>query len=89
MPWGLQFFDTSTFIKLAISNINPAGYREFYPVPVLGELAHVKEREHEKHVDQTAKSAKYLKSVPRRGDVVPKYLSTASYLVPAPCAGFH
>ena len=53
MPWDLQFFDTSTFVNLAISNINPAGYREFYPVLVLRELAHVKEREHEKHVDQT------------------------------------
>ena len=80
MPWDLHFFNTSTFVNLAISNINPAGYREFYPVPVLVELAHVKEREHEKHVDQTAKSTKYLSSgtvVPRRGDVVPKYLSTA------------
>ena len=82
MPWDLHFFNTSTFVNLAISNINPAGYREFYPVLVLGELAHVKEREHEKHVDQTAKSAKYQlvgTRVPRRGDVVPKYLSTASY----------
>ena len=51
---------TSTFFNLAISNINPAGYWKIYPVPVLVELAHVKEREHEKHVVQTAKSAMYL-----------------------------
>ena len=92
MSWDLQFFDTSTFVNLAISNINPAGYWKIYPVPVLVEHAHVKEREHEKHVDQTAKSTKYLNFgtvVPRRGDVVPSYLGTASYLVPAPCAGFH
>ena len=68
IPWDLQFFDTSTFVNLAINNINPAGYREFYPVPVLGELAHVKEREHKKCVDKPSKSAKYLRSgtrVPR------------------------
>ena len=83
--WDLQFFDTSTFVNLAISNINPAGYREFYSIPVLGELAHVKEREHEKHVDQTAKSAMYLNlgtSLPRHACVVPAYLSTAAYQYP-------
>ena len=82
MPWDLQFFDTSTFIKLAINNINPAGYWKIYPIPVLVELAHVKEREHEKHVDQTTKSAKYLKpgtALPRHACVVPTYLSTAPY----------
>ena len=73
---------TSTFFNLAISNINPAGYWKIYPVPVLVELAHVKEREHEKHVDQTAKSAMYLNSgtaLPRHACVVPSYLSTAQY----------
>ena len=73
---------TSTFFNLAISNINPAGYWKIYPVPVLVELAHVKEREHEKHVDQTAKSAMYLNpgtSLPRHACVVPTYLSTAPY----------
>ena len=73
---------TSTFFNLAISNINPAGYWKIYPVPVLVELAHVKEREHEKHVDQTAKSAMYLNpgtSLPQHACVVPAYLSTALY----------
>ena len=82
MPWDLQFFDNSTFVNLAISNINPASYREFYLVPVLVELAHVKEREHEKHVDQTAKSAMYLSSgtaLPRHACVVPACMSTAPY----------
>ena len=81
---------TSTFFNLAISNINPAGYWKIYPVPVLVEHAHVKEREHEKHVVQTAKSAMYLNpgtSVPRHACVVRVYLSTAAYQVPAPCAG--
>ena len=73
---------TSTFFNLAISNINPAGYWKIYPVPVLVEHAHVKEREHEKHVVQTAKSAMYLNpgtSLPRHACVVPAYLSTALY----------
>ena len=85
MPWDLQFFNTSTFVNLAISNINLAGYREFYPVPILVELAHVKEREHEKHVVQTAKSAMYLNpgtSVPRHAPVVRAYPSTAAYQYP-------
>ena len=66
--------------------MNPAGYWKFYPVPVLVEHAHVKEREHEKHVVQTAKSAMYLNpgtAVPRPGCVVPAYLSTAPYQYPA------
>ena len=82
---------TSTFFNLAISNINPAGYWKIYPVPVLVEHAHVKEREHEKHVVQTAKSAMYLNpgtSVPRHAPVVRAYPSTAAYLVPSPCAGY-
>ena len=37
-----------------------AGYRKNYRVPVLVELAHVKEREHDKHVVHAAKFAKYL-----------------------------
>ena len=37
-----------------------AGYRKSYQVPVLAELAHVKEREHDKHVVHAAKFAKYL-----------------------------
>ena len=89
MPWDLAL---QSFFNLAISFMNPAGYWKFYPVPVLVEHAHVKEREHEKRVDQTAKSAMYLSSgtaVLWRSDVVPKYLSTTSYLVLAPCAGFH
>ena len=82
---------TSTFFNLAISNINPAGYWKIYPVPVLVELAHVKEREHEKRVVQTAKSAMYLNPgtlVPRHAPVVRAYPSTAPYLVPSPCAGY-
>ena len=85
MSWDLQFFDTSTFVNLAISNINPAGYWKIYPVPVLVEHAHVKEREHEKHVDQTAKSAMYLNpgtSVPRHALVVRAYPSIAAYQYP-------
>ena len=94
---SLKFFQlnalgpsTSAFFNLAISFMNPAGYWKFYPVPVLVEHAHVKEREHEKHVVQTAKSAMYLNpgtSVPRHASVVRAYLSTALYRVPAPCAG--
>ena len=87
MPWDLAL---QSVFNLAISFMNPAGYWKFYPVPVLVEHAHVKEREHEKHVVQTAKSAKYLNpgtSVPRHAPVVRAYLSTALYLVPAPCAG--
>ena len=60
---------TSTFFNLAISNINPAGYWKIYPVPVLVELAHVKEREHEKRVDKPPKSAKYLSS----GTTIPRH----------------
>ena len=37
-----------------------AGYRKYYRVPVLVELAHVKEREDDKHVFHAAKFAKYL-----------------------------
>ena len=47
-----------------------AGYRKSYRVPVLVELAHVKERDHEKHVLQATKFAKYLlvgTEVPRSG----------------------
>ena len=47
-----------------------AGYRKSYRVPVLVELAHVKERDNEKHVLQAAKFAKYLlvgTAVPRSG----------------------
>ena len=87
MPWDLAL---QSFFNLAISFMNPAGYWKFYPVPVLVEHAHVKEREHEKHVVQTAKSAMYLNPgtpVPRHACVVRAYLSTAAYQVPAPCAG--
>ena len=66
MPWDLAL---QSFFNLAISFMNPAGYWKFYPVPVLVEHAHVKEREHEKHVVQTAKSAMCLNpgtEVPRR-----------------------
>ena len=87
MPWDLAL---QSFFNLAISFMNPAGYWKFYPVPVLVEHAHVKEREHEKHVVQTAKSAKYLNpgtAVPRPGCVVPAYLSTAPYQYPAHVQG--
>ena len=70
MSWDLAL---QPFFNLAISFMNPAGYWKFYPVPVLVEHAHVKEREHEKHVVQTAKSAMYLNpgtSVPRHAPVV-------------------
>ena len=88
MPWDLAL---QSFFNLAISFMNPAGYWKFYPVPVLVEHAHVKEREHEKHVVQTAKSAMYLNpgtSVPQHAPVVRAYPSTAAYLVPSPCAGY-
>ena len=82
MPWDLAL---QSFFNLAISFMNPAGYWKCYPVPVLVEHAHVKEREHEKHVVQTAKSAMYLNpgtSLPRHACVVPAYLSTAAYKYP-------
>ena len=59
MPWDLAL---QPFFNLAISFMNPAGYWKCYPVPVLVEHAHVKEREHEKHVVQTAKIRKVPKS---------------------------
>ena len=81
---------TSTFFNLAISNINPAGYWKIYPVPVLVEHAHVKEREHEKHVVQTAK----IREVPKSWYIITAACmrSTRVYeyrgvQVPAPCAG--
>ena len=82
MPWDLAL---QSFFNLAISFMNPAGYWKFYPVPVLVEHAHVKEREHEKHVVQTAKSAMYLNpgtSVPQHAPVVRAYPSTAAFQYP-------
>ena len=69
-PGTLQSSTLQPFINLAISNINQAGYRKSYRVPVLAELANVKEREHDKHVVQAAKFVKYLyfsTALPRRG----------------------
>ena len=83
---------TSTFFNLAISNINPASYRELYPVAVLVELAHVKEREHEKRVDKPPKSAKYLRfgtCVQQHGWCSTHVLEYCTVLVLAPCAGVH
>ena len=69
-----------------------AGYRKSYRVPVLVELAHVKERDHEKHVLQAEKFAKYLlvgTAVPRSGHAAPMYLSTALYLYLTPRSSIH